>query len=57
MPYGYFPEMFENFAKLPKMNTLFGTKRFGRASHAFKKVIKIVPNRDTGVLHLGEPPT
>ena len=37
MPYGYFPEMFEIFSKLPKMNTLFGTKRFGRASHTLKK--------------------
>ena len=23
--YGYFPEMCENFTKLPKMDTLFGT--------------------------------
>ena len=47
MPYGYLTEMFENFTKLPKMNTLFGTKRFGRATHPLKKLIKIVPNRDS----------
>ena len=47
MPYGYFPEMFEIFTKLPKMDTLFGTKRFGRASHTLKKVIKNRANRDS----------
>ena len=43
MPYGYFPEMFEIFTKLPKMDTLFGTKRFGKPSHTLKKWSKIVP--------------
>ena len=47
MPYSDLKEIFGKFTKIPKTDQLFGTKRFGRASHTFKNVIRIMPNRDS----------